>query len=130
MPIRRNKYQTSFLKTKNSKPYIIANIIMALAYFIILAVFFPVGNHVLFGLLIFGEVFHLWQLFTFLYTIWDMRESKPLKSDYYPEVDIYVTVAGEPADVIEETIRGILAMQYPTFHTYILNDGFVAGREN
>ncbi|MDB5188915.1 MAG: hypothetical protein JWM92_513 [Candidatus Nomurabacteria bacterium] len=124
------KDQKRFLNTTTPKGLVILNVVLLLTYFILLAFFFPIGNKVLFGLLIAGEVFHLWQLLTFLYTIWNTKGITPPDPNFHPPVDIYVTVAGEPKEIIEETIVAIKAMEYPEFKVYILNDGYVAHRDN
>ncbi len=124
------EYPNEFLNGKVSKILIILNTLLASVYFYILVFVFPVGNKVLFGLLVFGEVFHVWQLLMFLYTIWDRKRTVAPDPQYYPAVDVYVTVAGEPVSVIEETLQGITAMDYPDFKVYILNDGYVAKKDN
>ncbi|HEY4494621.1 MAG TPA: glycosyltransferase, partial [Candidatus Paceibacterota bacterium] len=84
----------------------------------------------LFTLLILGEVFHVFQVIMYMYTIWDMEYEAPRKNDHVEPVDIFVTVAGEPLDIVEETILAIKNIDYPTFNVYILNDGYVAKKEN
>ncbi|WP_322766689.1 glycosyltransferase [Frankia sp. Cr1] len=44
-------------------------------------------------------------------------------------LDVFVTVCGEPASMVERTLRFALAIDYP-HQTYILNDGRLAGRKN
>lgn len=39
-----------------------------------------------------------------------------------PKVDILVTVAGEPIEIISKTLRAVMAMEYP-HKTYVLDDG-------
>jgi cellulose synthase (UDP-forming) len=44
-------------------------------------------------------------------------------------LDVFVTVCGEPVDMVEATLRAALAIDYP--HTvYVLNDGKIAGLAN
>jgi cellulose synthase (UDP-forming) len=45
-------------------------------------------------------------------------------------VDVFITVAGEPVELVERTVAAARAMDYPNFQIYILNDGFVAGKDN
>lgn len=119
-----------FFKTQVPRALLALNAALALIYFFVIAFLFPQGNPVLFGLLIAGEVFHLWQALTFLHTIWD-TEYLPEKHDgYKPPVDVFITVAGEPADIVEETARAAMRMRYPEFTVYLLNDGYVAGKDN
>lgn len=127
---KKQQPDISFLDTQASKTHILTSAFFAAAYFVILAFFFPAGNHALFWLLIAGEVFHLWQLFTFLYTVWDMKTLEPANAAYRPPVDVFITVAGEPGDVIEETVIAAKNMDYPAFSVHILNDGLVARKDN
>jgi cellulose synthase (UDP-forming) len=96
----------------------------------VLAFLFPRGNEALFYLLIIGEVFHLWQVFTFLYTVWDTKWQPPRQLSWVPSVDVFITVAGEPVELVRETLRAALRMRYPRFEVYLLNDGYVAKKEN
>jgi len=47
-----------------------------------------------------------------------------------PSVDVFITVAGEPVEVVEQTVVAAQNMDYPNFKVIILNDGFVANKEN
>lgn len=119
-----------FLRTESPKSLLMLNAVLAVAYFLVLAFVFPMGNPWLWGLLIAGEVFHVWQVLTFLYTVWDTSYSAPKHAGYLPGVDVFITVAGEPIDIVEETVRAARNMDYPDFEVHILNDGYVAGKEN
>lgn len=123
--------ENDFLQdTRVPKLLLAANVVLALFYFLMIAFFFQRGNAILFWLLIGGEIFHLWQAITFIYTIWETDHTAPRDDSYTPPVDIFIPVAGEPVDVIEATVQGALAMDYPNFKIYILNDGFVAKKAN
>ncbi len=45
-------------------------------------------------------------------------------------MDIFITVTGEPVDVVSKTIQAAKNIDYPNFKVYILNDGFVAKKDN
>jgi cellulose synthase (UDP-forming) len=120
----------AFLKTSIPKPLIIVNALMAAVYFYIICFFFQEGNPYLFWLLIAGEVFHIWQIFCYLYTIWDTEHIAPFDSIFKPAVDVFITVCGEPKDIVKETLEAVMAMDYPNFKAFILNDGFVAKKDN
>ncbi len=119
-----------FLKTDAPKVLLIFNAFFAGLYFVMITFFFTVDNKILFYLLVAGEVFHLWQVFTFLYTIWDTSYVSPKTTRTRPGVDVFITVAGEPVELVEKTITAAQAMNYPDFEIHILNDGFVANRDN
>ena len=123
--------QDMFLKGSVPKYLIILNAIAAVGYFLLLSFGFSRGNTILFTLLIAGEVFHLWQLGSFLWTIWDTDYEAPRDASYTPDVDVFITVAGEPVEIIEETARAALRMQYAgRKKIFFLNDGLVAKKEN
>lgn len=122
--------RTAFLETAASKRLFVLNIALALIYFIVLVLFFERGNIFLWSLLIAGEIFHLWQVFTFLYTVWDTNHMPAPTEHHSPPVDVYITVAGEPTHIVEETVRAAADMHYPHKKVYILNDGLVAKKDN
>lgn len=120
----------NFLKTKMSKTVLAVGVAMTLLYFYMIALMFPIGNRPLFAILIAGEVFHVFQVLMYIFTVWDTEYESPKDESYAPHVDVFVTVAGEPTSIVEETILGCKAMKYPDFSIFILNDGFVAKKEN
>ncbi len=122
--------RTSFLKTGAPRILLAFNAALALAYFLVLAFLFPIGNRVLFVLLITGEIFHIWQVLTFLYTVWETEHTFVQSASFQPPVDVFITVAGEPTALVEKTVAAARAMDYPNFEVHILNDGFVAGKDN
>lgn len=120
-----------FLKKTTVKPgFLILNLLLSLAYFICITTFFPIGNPYLFGLLVAGEVFHLWQVAGYMHSVWPRSRTKSFNASYQPTVAVFITVCGEPKDIVEETVKAALAIEYPDFHVYILNDGYVANRDN
>jgi cellulose synthase (UDP-forming) len=44
------------------------------------------------------------------------------------DVDVYVTVCGEPVDMVESTVRAAMAIDHPHV-TYVLNDGRIAKKD-
>src|SRR6185437_16342289 len=122
--------KTEFLKTGAPRVLLALNAAMAIAYFLVLTLLFPIGNKVLFGLLITGEVFHIWQVLSFLYTVWETEHTFVRDESFAPPVDVFITVAGEPVELVEKIVAAARAMDYPNFEIHILNDGFVAGKDN
>lgn len=125
-----NAARTDFLQTGAPRILLALNAVLALTYFCVLAFLFPIGNRVLFVLLITGEVFHIWQVLTFLYTVWETEHPFVKDASFRPPVDVFVTVAGEPVELVERTVAAARAMDYPDFEVYILNDGYVAKKDN
>jgi cellulose synthase (UDP-forming) len=130
MPTKPSTNHPDFLATDMPKSLLLINVIFALAYFIVLALFFPIGNLTLFILLMLGEVFHMWQVLTYIYTVWDTTDPVPLNSTFMLPVDVFITVAGEPIEVVEKTVAAAKAMTHGPSEIYILNDGYVTHREN
>ncbi|MGH7141831.1 MAG: glycosyltransferase [Minisyncoccia bacterium] len=127
---RTSLLRRAFLDAESPKALLVVNAGAAILYFFVLCFVFPIGNSVLFGLLVFGEVFHLWQVLTFLYTVWDTSYAPPQDDSYQPGVDVFITVCGEEREIVEKTARAALDMDYPDFAVHILNDGYVAHKEN
>lgn len=125
-----NDARTKFLVTNEPHFLLGLNALMAIVYFIVITFLFKVGNPFLFTLLIVGEVFHVWQVLTYIYTVWDTSHVAPVNPAYIPMVDVFITVAGEPAEIVEETLAAAVAMEYPHFRVSILNDGYVAKKDN
>jgi cellulose synthase (UDP-forming) len=120
----------AFLQGEPNKWLLIANIVMALVYFAVIAFGFTPSNPYLFGLLIAGEAFHLIQILGYCYTIWSPRFTARFSKKFDASVDVLITVCGEPVEVVEQTLRAALAMRYPNFTVHILNDGYVRKKEN
>ncbi|MDP1624917.1 MAG: glycosyltransferase [bacterium] len=122
--------KTSFLHSDPSRFLLWANLGMSIIYFFVIAFLFPHGNEVLFWILIAGEVFHTWQALTYICTVWRL-DHKPKRDDLFaPPVDVYITVCGEPVDIVEETALAAKAMDYPNHRVFLLNDGYVAKKDN
>jgi len=120
----------NFLEGNMLSSTLIFNLILAILYFIALLFWSPQGNKIMFWVLIAGQLYYLWQLITYLYTVWDTNHAARHDSSYKPAVDVFITVAGEPVDIVEETVRAAKSMDYPNFRVYILNDGLVAKKDN
>lgn len=119
-----------FLKGYVSKRLILFNAIAAAVYFIAITFGFAHGNNVLFALLIAGEVFHLFQVLGYCYTVWSSRLTMQFDENFSKPVDVFITVCGEPVEIVRETAIAALAMDYPRFNVYLLNDGYVANKDN
>jgi cellulose synthase (UDP-forming) len=123
--------KNKFLQTKVSKTLILFAALLTVIYFFLITFQFVVSNPFLFGVLIAGEVFHVFQILMLLFTIWDTEPAPLRKNEFFNRpVDVYITVAGEPIDIVEETVKSALAMDYPDFKVHILNDGYVAKKDN
>lgn len=110
---------------------LLVNLAMAAVYFVAITVWFPYGNRLVFGIFVAGEVFHLWQLGTYLYTVWGQPVEHRFDAALHPAVDVFVTVAGEPVELVALTITGALGQDYPgQVRIAVLNDGLVAGKDN
>lgn len=106
------------------------NILMSFVYFLLLTFFFERGDPLLFGLLIAGEVFHVWQVVGYSLTVWGHAWPAVEDPAFDKPVAVFITVAGEPVEIVERTARAALGMKYPRFRVYILNDGYVAKKDN
>ena len=65
------------------------------------------------------------------FTVWKLPKSSEARKSYYmigdaaPTIDIFVTCAGEPVDIVMDTIKAAIAQDYPTtqFRLLLLDDG-------
>lgn len=89
-------------------------------------------SKILYGLLFIGEIYHIWQAMGYMYTVWDQKKylNKICPPDFTPPVDIFITVCGEPVQVVEKTLAGATSIDYLNYRVHILNDGYVANKEN
>lgn len=120
----------NFLKSSVARSLLWVNVVLALIYMVAIAFLFPVSNRAMFYILVAVELFHTWQALGFWYTIADMEYMPPRLANFTPAVDVFITVAGEPVEIVEETIRAAKAMDYPDFKVHVLNDGYVAKKDN
>lgn len=113
------------------------NIIVAIIYFSWWFIPGHMGNPILFGLLFFGEFYHVGMALMFWSTI-RLRINPELKHfipDVLPHshqksVAVFITVAGEPVEVVKQTAIAAKKMRYGKHKIYILNDGYVAKKDN
>lgn len=83
-------------------------------------------NVYLYWLLVAAEAFNIAQAAGFWYTISVQRWSEPPAPDLArtsETVDVFVTVLGEPADIVERTVGAAAAMRHPRMTLNVLDDG-------
>lgn len=106
------------------------NVLVAVIYFSWWLIPLHVGNPILYGLLFAGEIYHVLLALTFWYAIWPRKQRQHMVSKVQPSVDIFITVTGEPVEIVSKTIAAAKSIQYQDKHIYILNDGLVAKKDN
>lgn len=117
----------SFLAPVPSRALLVGSFVLALAYVAMICFAFQRGNALLFWLLVVTEVFHLAQLAGYCHTVWGRDRVRPFAAGFAGGVDVFITVCGEPVDVVRETALAALAMRYPgPVRIALLNDGLVA----
>lgn len=122
--------RSHFLKGESARVLLSLNAILAVAYFFGLLFLFQRGNIYLYAILIIGEAFHVWQLLTLIHAAWNTKVSADYATDFEAPIDVFITVAGEPVNIVRRTVEAAARMDYPNFHVYILNDGRVAKKPN
>ncbi|MBA3724436.1 MAG: glycosyltransferase [Candidatus Levybacteria bacterium] len=116
-----------------TKTLLTINIIVALVYFSWWFDPSHVGNPWLFGLLFFGEIYHIAMALLFWYTLWPNGKKEIIpqsNASFSPSVAVFITVTGEPVAIVKNTALTAKKMHYPNHTVYILNDGYVAKKEN
>jgi cellulose synthase (UDP-forming) len=119
---------TNFNQT--SKLLIILISFTSLLYFTWWLDFNNAGNIYLYVLLVIGEIFHVFQAIGYAFTIFEIKKPVFQKIENYSAVDVFITVCGEPVDIVEKTVKAAVKMKYPKFNVYVLNDGYVAKKDN
>jgi cellulose synthase (UDP-forming) len=118
---------------KVPKTILLVNILVTIIYFSWWFNFNHMGNTVLYGFLFFGEIYHVLMALTFWHTVWPRRRQNirvKKENSFLPSVDVFITTAGEPADILKQTVNAAVQMDYPNKKIYILNDGFAAKKDN
>lgn len=122
---------TTFLEHQPNRGFLVANVVLATVYMLVISFAFQHGNWVLFGLLIATELFHLGQIVGYCATVWRRDTGRPFDGGFSAPVDVFITVCGEPVEVVRATVQAAMSMDYPgRFAVHLLNDGLVAGKEN
>lgn len=83
-------------------------------------------NAALYWLLVAAEIFNVTQAAGFWVTISMQRWTDPPRLDFARSsetVDVFVTVAGEPVDVVERTVAAAVAIRHPRMRVWVLDDG-------
>lgn len=111
--------------TKISKLIISLSVVFTIIYFMWWLDFRNMGNPYLYIALFIGEIYHVLLSFGYAYAIWDQKKPRTKKLKAFPKVDIFITVCGEPEEVVEKTVKAALAINYPNHEVFILNDGYV-----
>lgn len=93
-----------------------------------------IGVPLLFALLFIGEVYHVLMALFFWRTIWPKAEiytnTKLKRINSTTPVDIFITVCGEPLEIVAETILAAKKMAWKGHQIYLLNDSRVANKAN
>jgi len=106
-------------------------VLLAVAYTLVISLAFEHGNTFLLSILIATELFHLVQIIGYCWTVWGRDTDRAFDPAFGERVDVFITVCGEPVDIVRETARAARDMTYPTpFTVYLLNDGLVAGKDD
>src|SRR5438874_67955 len=100
MDLRNEK--TNFLTAEIGKSTIILAVVLTFVYFYLISFRFEIGNIVLFIFLIIGEIFHVFQVIMYHTTVWEMNYEAPKDDRFKEPVDVFITVAGEPTNIVEE----------------------------
>ncbi|WP_241830053.1 glycosyltransferase [Parafrankia colletiae] len=83
-----------------------------------------------------GHLFYTAEVVSYLAIVWTAVMMCRVRPGYVRRppapagtLDVFVTVCGEPVEIVEATLRAALAIDYP-HRTYVLNDGRIARRDD
>lgn len=115
-----------------SKSLVLMNVAIVLFYFSWWFSPANIGQPLLYGLLFFGEIYHVLMVLLFWHTMKGLRKPLPELPNLIntPSIVVFVTVAGEPVEIVRNTVTAILAAKYRNKKVFILNDSFVAQKDN
>jgi cellulose synthase (UDP-forming) len=123
--------QHAFLQHLPNRAFLLGNVLLACVYTLVISFAFEHGNRALFGALIATELFHLVQIVGYCWTVWGRDRGRRFDPVFDAPVDVFITVCGEPVDIVRRTAEAALAMTYRgRFSVYLLNDGLVAGKDD
>jgi hypothetical protein len=80
------------------------------------------SNPVLWGALLFAEMYGLWNLAMLAWLTWDVTPRMRPQASPGRSVDVYICSYDEPVSVLEATLTGCALMSYP-HTTWLLDDG-------
>ena len=121
----------AFLRYVPNRAFLVGNVLLAIGYTLVITFAFEHGNPVLFAALIATELFHLVQIVGYCWTVWGRDTRREFDRGFSAPVDVFITVCGEPVDIVRRTAQAALAMRYPgPVAVHLLNDGLVAGKED
>ncbi len=100
--------------------------IAAIAYLLWLLFVARPDNTALFLMLLTAETFSLAQAAGFWYTIWDQKWTEPDVPDFSrttETVDVFITVYGEPVEIVCKTLEAAMRIRHPRLSVWLLDDG-------
>jgi cellulose synthase (UDP-forming) len=115
---------------KVNQPILVLGVILILLYGFVIFWWLPKGELWLYWLLMIGEIFHIWLILSYIFTIWPRKNTFKFQKNFCPPVDIFITVAGEPVEIVKKTVIAVKNISYLKKSIHILNDGFVCNSEN
>ena len=122
---------STFLRYVPNRAFLFGNVVLAVGYTLVMCFAFQHGNTLLFAALLATEVWHLVQIVGYCWTVWGRDGARAFDPGFAAPVDVFITVCGEPVDVVRKTAEAVLAMRYPgRFGVFLLNDGLVAGKSD
>jgi cellulose synthase/poly-beta-1,6-N-acetylglucosamine synthase-like glycosyltransferase len=129
-PVAASRPDTrTFLQYVPNRGFLVTNIALAVVYTLVISFAFEHGNWFLLAALLATEVFHLAQIVGYCWTVWGRDARRPFDREFSAPVDVFITVCGEPVEIVRQTAEAALAMTYPgPFLVHLLNDGLVAGK--
>ncbi len=131
-PVAASRPDTrTFLQYVPNRGFLVANVVLAVVYTLVISFAFEHGNVFLLAALLATEAFHLIQIVGYCWTVWRRDTARAFDPGFDAPVDVFITVCGEPVDIVRETARAAQAMTYARpFRVYLLNDGLVAGKDD
>jgi len=116
-----------------SRVLLFVSILVGITYYIWWWDLDHVANVYLYSLLLFSESFHVFMSLGLFVTLWG-RDRKfvfdnSILDENFP-INVFITVCGEPEEIVRKTIEAAKNLDYLNKSIYVLNDGKGAKKEN
>ena len=109
-------------RRKTLRAAILVNIVLLVWWLSWLYDYSHAANPWLYTALVVAETFGITQVLGYWFTVWHDREPERKRARVPGRVDVFITTYNESVELVEQTVRGALAMRYP-HRTYVLDDG-------
>jgi cellulose synthase (UDP-forming) len=104
------------------RPAILLNLVFLAWWLVWLYDYSHAATWWLYTSLVVAETFSITQVLGYWFTVWHDREPERKRARVPGRVDVFIATYNESVELVEQTVRGAMAIRYP-HRTYVLDDG-------